>query len=383
MRDPEKDLTMTEFIPVNTPLLDGNEKKYLAECIDTGWISSEGPFIAEFEKKFAARMGRKHGIAVCNGTAAIDAAVEALDIGPGDEVIMPAFTIISCIAQIVRNGAKPVLVDSDPVTWNMDVTQIENKITPRTKAIVIVHVYGLPVDIDPVLEIAKKHNLKIIEDAAEMHGQTYKEKPCGSFGDISTFSFYTNKHITTGEGGMILTDNDELAEICRNLRNLCFKPEKRFVHDRLGWNLRMTNMQAALGLAQLERLDEFVERKRNMGRRYSELLQDQKGVQLPLPNTKYAENIYWVYGLLLDKISGPTADEVIKKLASQGIGARPFFCPMNIQPVFKKMAFFEYETYPVAEAMYKFGLYLPSGLALTNLQMDKVVSEFKSLLVNF
>jgi len=186
---------MTNFIPVNEPLLDGNEKKYLLECIESGWISSEGPFIKQFEEKFAARVGRKHGIAVTNGTAAIDAAVDALGIGPGDEVILPTFTIISCILQIVRCGATPVLVDSDPVTWNMDVTQIEDKITTRTKAIMVVHIYGLPVDMDPVLAIATRHGLKIIEDAAEMHGQTYKGKPCGSFGDISTFSFYPNKHI--------------------------------------------------------------------------------------------------------------------------------------------------------------------------------------------
>jgi len=176
------------MVQVNEPLLDGNEKKYLLECIETGWISSEGPFVKQFEERFAERAGRRHGVAVCNGTAAIDAAVEALGIGPGDEVILPAFTIISCIGQIVRSGAIPVLVDSDPVTWNMDVSQIEAKITPRTKAIMVVHIYGLPVDMDPVLDIAMRHGLKVIEDAAEMHGQTYKGRPCGSFGDISTFS---------------------------------------------------------------------------------------------------------------------------------------------------------------------------------------------------
>jgi len=270
---------MGDFIPVNEPLLDGNEKKYLLECIESGWISSEGPFVKEFEQKFAGRIGRKHAIAVTNGTAALDTAVEALGIGPADEVILPTFTIISCIIQIVRSGATPVLVDSDPLTWNMNVTQIESKITPRTKAIMVVHIYGLPVDMDPVLDIAKRHGLKIIEDAAEMHGQTYRGKPCGSFGDISTFSFYPNKHITTGEGGMIVTDDDVLAETCRSLRNLCFQPQKRFVHERLGWNLRMTNLQAALGLAQLERLDEFVARKRAMGERYTELLKSINGLE--------------------------------------------------------------------------------------------------------
>ena len=205
------------MIPVNEPLLNGNEKKYLNECIDTGWISSEGPFVHKFEDAMAKAAGRRHGIAVCNGTMALEAAVAALELKPGDEIIMPAFTIISCAAAIVRRGCVPVLVDSDAVTWNMDVSQIEAKITPRTRAIMVVHIYGLPIDMDPVLKMAEKHKLRIIEDAAQMHGQTYKGRPCGSFGDISTFSFYPNKHITTGEGGMIVTDNPALAERCRSL----------------------------------------------------------------------------------------------------------------------------------------------------------------------
>jgi perosamine synthetase len=371
---------MGDFIPVNTPLLDGNEKKYLLECIETGWISSEGPFIKEFEQKFAARMGRKHGIAVCNGTAAIDAAVEALGIGPGDEVIMPTFTIISCIAQIVRNGGKPVLVDSDPITFNLDVKKIEAKITPRTKAIMIVHIFGLPVDVDPLLDIAKRHGLKVLEDAAEMHGQTYKGKPCGSFGDISTFSFYPNKHITTGEGGMILTDDDELAETCRSLRNLCFQGNKRFVHERLGWNLRMTNMQAALGVAQLERLDEFVSRKREMGKRYTEMLSDCRGVHLPLPRTDYAENIYWVYGIVIDEPRGVDATHVMQQLAEKGVGTRPFFYPMHQQPVLRRMGFFDGVHLPVSERLYRQGFYIPSGMALTGRQIDQVAEAVKLVL---
>lgn len=381
LRNFEKNLTMTDFIPVNEPLLDGNEKKYLLECIETGWISSEGPFIKEFEQRFAARIGRKHAIAVCNGTAAIDAAVEALDIGPGDEVIMPTFTIISCIAQIVRNGAKPVLVDSDPITWNMDFTQIEAKITPRTKAIMIVHIFGLPVDVDPVLEIARRHGLKVIEDAAEMHGQTYKGKPCGSIGDISTFSFYPNKHITTGEGGMILTDDDKVAETCRSLRNLCFQPHKRFVHERLGWNLRMTNMQAALGLAQLERLDEFVERKRNMGAMYTELLKDVPGIQLPLGSTSFARNIYWVYGIMLDPTLGRDAEEIMHQLNKLGIGTRPFFYPMHKQPILKRMGYFGNDYHPVSDSMYQYGFYLPSGMALSEANINKVSQELANILM--
>ena len=368
------------MIPVNEPLLDGNEKKYLLECIETGWISSEGPFIKRFEERFASMVGRKHGVAVCNGTVALDAAVEALDIGPGDEVIMPTFTIISCIGQIVRAGAKPVLVDSDPVTWNMDVTQIEAKITPRTKAIMAVHIYGLPVDMDPVLEIAARHGLKIIEDAAQMHGQTYKGKPCGSFGDISTFSFYPNKHITTGEGGMIVANDDKLAENCRSLRNLCFQPKKRFVHERLGWNLRMTNMQAALGVAQLERLGEFVQRKRHMGRRYSELLASLPGVQLPLAKTDYAENIYWVFGLLLEDELGIDAEEAMSRLAEKGIDTRPFFCPMHMQPVLQRMGLFEGEHYPVAERLYRQGFYIPSGMALTDVQIVDAAKAVQEVL---
>jgi perosamine synthetase len=371
---------MSDFIPVNEPLLDGNEKKYLLECIETGWISSEGPFIKKFEEKFAARVGRKHGIAVTNGTAAIDAAVDALGIGPGDEVIMPAFTIISCITQIVRCGAVPVLVDSDSKTWNMDVNQIETKISSRTKAIMVVHIYGLPVDMDPVLDVAKRYGLKVIEDAAEMHGQTYKGQPCGSFGDISTFSFYPNKHITTGEGGMIVTNDDNLAETCRSLRNLCFQPEKRFVHERLGWNLRMTNMQAALGLAQLERLDNFVSRKRAMGLRYTELLKGVQGLELPLNKTEYAENIYWVYGLLLNDSSGLNAEQAMKRLEEKGIGTRPFFYPMHQQPVLRRMGFFEDEHYPVAERLYHQGFYIPSGMALSDDQINFCADGLREVL---
>jgi perosamine synthetase len=293
---------------------------------------------------------------------------------------MPTFTIISCIGQIVRSGAKPVLVDSDPVTWNMDISQIETKITARTKAIMVVHIFGLPVDIDPVLSIARRHGLKVLEDAAQMHGQSYKGQPCGSFGDISTFSFYPNKHITTGEGGMIVTNNDQLAEDCRSLRNLCFQPHKRFVHERLGWNLRMTNMQAALGLAQLERLDEFVARKRRMGARYTELLSGLRGVQLPLPRTDYAENIYWVYGLVLDESVGLDAEEAMKRLAAKGVGTRPFFYPMHQQPVLRKMGLFESVALPVAERLYKKGFYIPSGMALTDDQAQRVAEAVRGVL---
>jgi perosamine synthetase len=367
-------------IPVNEPLLDGNEKKYLLECIESGWISSEGPFIRRFEEQFAARIGRRYAVAVASGTAALDIAVEALDVGPGDEVILPAFTIISCIGQIVRAGATPVLVDSDPLTWNMNVDEVASRITPRTKAIMAVHIYGLPVDMDPLLELARRHGIAIIEDAAQMHGQTYKGRPCGTLGTVSAFSFYANKHVTTGEGGIVATDDAKIADSARSLRNLGFQPAKRFVHDRLGWNYRMTNMQAAVGLAQLERLDDFVSRKRRMGQYYAKLLSGARGVQLPLERTDYAENIYWVYGLVLDASLGIGSEEAMRRLSEDGIGSRPFFCPMHRQPVLERMGWFGGESYPVAERLYDYGFYIPSGLALTAQQAQRAAEGVRKLL---
>jgi perosamine synthetase len=372
---------MNDFIPVNEPLLKGKEKQYLNECIDTGWISSEGPFVEKFEQAFAASVGRTHAISVCNGSMALDAAIVALGIGHGDEVILPTFTIISCGAAIVRAGAIPVVVDCEPTTWNMDVDQVEDKITLKTKAIMIVHIYGLPVNMTPLLQLAEQYGLKIIEDAAEMHGQTYRGKPCGSFGDISTFSFYSNKHITTGEGGMIVTNRPEIAQSCRSLRNLCFQPQRRFVHEALGWNLRMTNMQAAVGLAQLEQLDGFIARKRQMGRRYSELLQDIPGLQLPLAETDYAENIYWVYGIVLKDEIPFDAAEVIERLKAHQIGTRPFFWCMHEQPVFQKMGLLQGISCPVAENLARRGFYLPSGLALTPEHIERVAESMHKIFV--
>jgi perosamine synthetase len=368
------------MIPVNEPLLDGNERKYLLECIDSGWISSEGPFIRRFEEHFAVAVGRKFAIAVANGSCALDAAVAAFRLDPGDEVILPSFTIISCAAAVVRAGAIPVVVDSDPLTWNIDVSRIERCITRRTKAIMVVHIYGLPCDMDPILELAGKYGLKIIEDAAEMHGQTYRGKPCGSFGDLSTFSFYPNKLVTTGEGGMIVTDSAELAENCRSLRNLCFIPARRFVHEELGWNMRMSNLQAALGVAQLERLAQFVERKRAMGKLYSELLDDIPEIQLPLPETPYARNIYWVYGIVLRDSVSFDAQEAMVRLGDAGVGTRPFFWPMNEQPVLRRMGLFGNVLCPVSSNLARRGLYLPSGLALSEPQIHAVARAVRGVL---
>jgi perosamine synthetase len=369
-----------DFIPVNEPLLTGNEKAYLIECIETGWISSEGEFVDRFETEMAARTGRQHGIAVANGTAALDIAIAALNIGVGDEVILPTFTIISCAGAIVRAGATPVVVDADSATWNMAVEQIEAKITSRTRAILVAHIYGLPVDMNKVQAIADKYGLAIIEDAAEMHGQTYQGKPCGSFGTISTFSFYANKHITTGEGGMVLTDDLALAKRCRSLRNLCFQPQQRFVHEELGWNYRLSNIQAAIGVAQLEQLDKFVQIKRAMGRKYTEALCDLDDVQLPLAKTESAENIYWVYGLVLGNRFSFDAAEAMQRLKHQGVGTRPFFWCMHEQPVFRKMGLFNNVSCPVAERLARRGFYIPSGLGLTETGMTKVIKAVREVL---
>lgn len=362
------------MVPVNTPLLSGNEKKYLNECIDTGWISSEGPFIKKFETDFSSYVNRKHGVAVANGSAALDVAVQAIGIGAGDEVIMPTFTIISPAVSVVRAGGVPVLVDSDPVTWNMDVSQVEAKITSKTKAVIVVHIYGLPVDMDPIISLCKKHNLKLIEDAAEMHGQTYKGKICGSFGDISIFSFYPNKHITTGEGGMIVTDDDDLAAKCQKLRNLAFEPVgRRFIHHEMGWNYRMTNLQAALGLAQLEKINEHIYKKRTIGERYNNGFRDLKRVSLPLQSTAYAENIYWVYGIVCE--TEQMNSELQKTLAESKIGTRPFFWCMHEQPVFQAMGLFKNERYPHAEKLARNGFYVPSGLGLQDEEIDYVIQN--------
>lgn len=369
---------MHKPIPVNTPWLGGNELKYLTECIETGWISSEGPFIKSFEEKMASYVSRNFGIAVSNGSAALDIALKALNLEKGAEVIMPTFTIISPAQSVVSAGAIPVLVESDAVTWNMDVTKIEEKISAKTKAILVVHIYGLPVDMNPVLELCKKYNLLLIEDAAEMHGQTYNGQQCGSFGDISIFSFYPNKHITSGEGGMIMCNDEALAERCKKLRNLAFEPNgRRFIHYELGWNYRMTNMQAALGLAQLERLDEHVEKKRKIGNRYNEGLAGIKGFQLPLVKTNYSENIYWVYGLVAE--TEQLATETVQKLNDAKIGTRPFFWCMHQQPVFNNMGLYQNEKYPVAEKLARNGFYIPSGLGLTDDDIDRVIDVLKNI----
>lgn len=372
---------MNDFIPVNEPVIGEREKELVMECLNTGWISSEGPYVSQFEEAFSRRVGRHHGIACANGSAALDIAVAALQLGPGDEVILPTFTIISCAAAIVRAGATPVVVDADPDTWNMVPEQVAAAITPRTAAIMVVHIYGLPVDMDPILELANRHGLAVIEDAAELIGGNYKGKPCGSFGIISTFSFYPNKHITTGEGGMVVTDDPALAERCRSLRNLCFQAKQRFVHEELGWNYRLTNLQAALGLAQLEQLEDTLARKQQIGQTYHQALASFSGILTQPLHTAYAPNLFWVFGLVLQSAKSPSAHEYCAALSKLGIGTRPFFYPMHQQPVFQQMGLFApTRSLPVAERLATYGFYIPSGLALTDAQQHRVIETISKLL---
>lgn len=367
------------MIPVNRPLVGTNEKRYLTECVDGGWFSSEGPFVKRFEGEFARQVGRTHGIAVSSGSAALDIAVAALGLGPGDEVIMPTFTIISCAQAVVRAGATPVLLDCDPDSWNINADLIEQKITKKTKAIMAVHLYGLTTNMEKVCALAERHGLFLIEDTAQSIGQFCGGRPCGGFGDISVFSFYANKNITTGEGGMLVTNNAALAERSRTLRNLCFEEGKRFVHQELGWNYRITNLQAAVGCAQLEQLHANLIRKKEIGRRYSVLLADLP-VQQPLPHSPWTENTYWVYGLVLPEEHDLDGAAAGGYLAAKGISTRPFFWPMHEQPVFQKMGLFSGQKLPVAERLARRGFYLPSGLGITDNEIEMVAHAVREIL---
>jgi perosamine synthetase len=365
------------LIPVNEPLLTEADFASVNDALRSGWISGSGPHIEAFEERWAAYCGRKHGIAVANGSVALHVAVSLLDLEPGDEVIMPSFTIISCAWPVVLSNATPVLVDSDPRTWTIDVTKIKPRITRRTRAIMPVHIYGNPVDMQPVLDLAAENGLHVIEDAAEAHGAVYRGERIGSFGTMSCFSFYANKLITTGEGGMLLVDADDLAERARRVRNLGFQPGRRFVHSELGYNFRLTNMQAALGVAQVERIDEIVARKRAMGQMYTERLSQLSGLELQVEQ-EWSRGVYWMYGVLIRETTGLDAAELARRLAERGIETRPFFLGMHEQPVLRNRGLFRNQSYPVTERLARQGLYLPSGLGLDDKQIDcicKAVAE--------
>ncbi|MFH1133567.1 MAG: DegT/DnrJ/EryC1/StrS family aminotransferase [Nanoarchaeota archaeon] len=368
------------MIPVCEPSLIGNELEYVTDCVKTNWISSNGAYIERFEEQFSRFCNVKHGVSCCNGTAAIYLALAAAGIGPGDEVIIPSFTMIASCNAIIYTGAKPVLVDSDPETWCIDPTKIKEKVTKRTKAIMPVHIYGHPADMDPINDIAEDHNLLVIEDAAEAHGAEYKGRRCGSLGGMAAFSFYANKIITCGEGGMVVTDNEEFAEKMRKLRNHAFgKP--RFIHHELGFNFRITNIQAAIGCAQMENADKLVEMRIRNAKLYNELLKDVEGVELP-PELPWAKNVYWMYGILLNKRFGITKDEAMAALEKQGVETRSFFYGMNLQPVYhgKDPRFPDVSgSYPVSDDLGKRGLYLPSGSTLTKGQIGEVVEAVRRI----
>ncbi|HBY99538.1 MAG TPA: aminotransferase DegT, partial [Chloroflexi bacterium] len=356
------------IIPVCEPTLNGNEIKYVLECLESNWISSAGKFIPKFEQQFAARCGCHYGVAVANGTVALHLALATLGLGPGDEVIIPTFTMIATINAVAYTGATPVLVDSELDTWNMDVDQVAARITSRTRAIVLVHTYGHPVWMDPLWELANKHDLAIIEDAAEAHGAEYKGRPVGSLGHCAAFSFYANKIITTGEGGMITTNDERIYKLARNLRDHAFSEERHFWHKYLGYNYRMTNLQAAVGLAQVEQMDTFVVNRRRNAERYTHALKELPGLETP-PEAHWARNVFWMYGLRVNENEfGMNRDALRAYLADRGIETRTFFIPMHLQPIYYER--YGHERHPRAELLCKTGFYLPSSSSLTNDQID-------------
>lgn len=373
---------MNKFIPVFEPNLNGNEKKYLIDCIDSGWIGSNGPYVKVLETEFSKYCKQKYGSCVTNGSAALDVALRAMkDVyrwEDNSEIIIPAFNIISAAQSCIYNKLKPIFVDAEISTWNIDTTKIEEVITKKTKAIIIVHIYGLPSNITPIVDIAKKYNLKIIEDAAQAHGQEYNGIKCGSFGDVSTFSFFTNKHISCGEGGILLTSNKEIYKKINYYKNLCFTDDK-FIHADLGWNLRMSNIQAAVAYAQYENLNNTIKKKKELGKIYKNLLKDLP-IKLAPDKTEYAENHYWIFGIVIDKKIDLTSKEVICKLREKGIETRPFFFPMHKQPILKKLNITDTIKRPISEYLYEKGFYIPMGLKLTEEEQIHISNEIKKII---
>lgn len=374
-------------IAVSEPSIGQDEIDAVNDALKSGWISSAGRYLAQFESAWAAYCNRAHGVSVTSGTTALELAVEALDLQPGDEVILPTFTIISCALAVIRAGATPVLVDADPMTWCMDSAQAAARITARTRAIMPVHIYGHPCDMDPLLDLADRHGLAIVEDAAEAHGAEYLSRRggsstwrrCGSFGTSSIFSFYANKLITTGEGGMILTDDDSVAARLRSMRNLAFRPDRRFYHTELGHQYRMTNVQAALGAPQVKRMSQLLERKRWIAEAYREGLADLNMLDLATEEP-WARSSYWMYGIVLRDDAKIDARELAGRLATRGVETRPFFLGMHEQPALLERGLFAGERYPVSERLSQRGLYLPSGLGLTEIQLARVCDAVQEIL---
>ena len=373
----EKKVLTKKFINVCDPLISKDAKKYVSECIDTEWVSSSGKFLNMFEEKWAKYCGAEEGIAVTNGTSALQVAFKSLDLKAGDEVIMPSFTIISCALAIIESGAKPVLVDCYADNWCMNINEVEKNFS-KTKAILVVHMFGHPVEMKKIKHLVKKHNLFLIEDAAEAHGALYENQKVGSFGDLACFSFYANKLITTGEGGMVVSNNKHLADRVRSLRNLSFRSDRRFYHTEFGYNYRLTNMQAALGISQIKNIEKHVSIKRRNTKNYNKILQDMSlPIRLPMER-KNVRSVFWMYGIIIEnKVF--KADYLAKKLFELGIDTRPLFLGMHQQPVLKDMKIFDNESYPVTEELADYGLYLPSGLKLKINDIKHVCKSVKKV----
>jgi perosamine synthetase len=362
-------------IPVSQPYITSSDKAAVLDCLDKTYLSGDSPIVGEFEENFAQAIGAEYGIAVANGSVALDLVMHALDLSEGDEVIVPSFTIASCLFAILRTGATPIFVDADEGTWNMSIDTVRSKVSARTKAIMVVHIYGLPVDLDPIIQLCEERNIFLIEDAAEAHGVRYKGRLCGSFGFASTFSFYANKAITTGEGGMVLTSDQDLRDKIKYFRNLAFAPPpgKRFIHEDLGWNYRLGSMQAALGNSQLARMDEIVEAKREIGVKYHTALSAHPLLEMQLTEMPYARNMYWVVGVLLDDVID--SDILASMLKARGVDTRPFFYPLHLQPLLKKYASGKQAALPVTERLAKQGIYLPSYIGIANDDIEYVVEQ--------
>lgn len=368
------------FIPVCEPLLGGRELEYVTKAVSAGWISSSGGYVKEFEEAFAKYLDVPCAVTTTSGTAALHLALVAAGIGPGHEVIIPSFTMIATAFAVCYTGAKPVFVDAEAASWNIDVGQIEAKITPATKAILPVHVYGHACDMDALDALARRHQLLVIEDAAEAIGSRYRGKLCGAIGDMSCFSFFANKLVTTGEGGMVAARDERFAEKLRYYKNLCFPLHgpRRYLHDEIGFNYRMPNVLAAIGLAQLERADFYLERRRSNAAYYDERLRGLRGITTP-PSLEYTLNSYWMYGILIEEDFGLTRDEVMQQLHAAGIDTRSFFVSMHRQPALAKYGCDVSGAYPVTDALSQKGLYLPSGSGLREEELSRVVETLLSL----
>jgi len=370
------------FIPVNKPLITREDISYLNKSISKGWISSEGPEVKRFENNFSSFIGNKYSVAVSSGTAALEIAIKSLELKKGDEVIIPNFTIISNAMAVLKENLTIKLIDCNIRDWNMDISEIEKKITKKTKAIIATHIYNFPIRVDILKKICKKNRIILIEDAAEVIGQKLNNKLCGSYGDISIFSFYANKQITTGEGGMITTNNKKLYEQSKSLRNLCFGKQDRFNHEDIGWNYRMTNLQASLGVSQLKRIKSIVGKRHKVGDEYFQKLKDNKNIYIPETSRSYAKNIYWIIGFVItNKKLKIDAKKLMKILMKYGIQTRPFFWPMHMQRVFRNKYKINISgSYKNSEYISKYGLYLPSSLDIKSNQIKFICDKVNSIL---